>query len=595
MLKPAWLWTSLSCLLLAACGGGTVNSTSTPTPSPTPTPTPVSNAIANLIGQQSFPKAAAKSEMNITVPSGIVQSGSESRPTIMVRYDAASQSYTVTETDRSRTFTQTDMRPERFSGETSYGRSTENTSSYLTLANAPYHGRLSANRYVGLGYWQENVRVGDTQQTRFTSFTYGSVTATSSIPRTGTAHWLTDIFGILMMNGQELRTIQADGDFDIDFSIGAFVATANIDESDIVSGGGAGGSLRFEAGGTLGSGSDFTGAFGYGSSGMGLLTGTLSGSFYGPGAAEIGGIFNASNGTSSLSGAFTGQQSSLANTSDGIGPVSLTGLLRDYRFRSYQAFINHEDREGEPGLFYNLTAASGNQVFTVGPNGPTEMGVRSLGYRPAAADRVAGPANFDSYRTTLSGNIPIEVSIYKLGSANAELALNYVNLARWSMVETHSLPNGRKGFFASDHYVVYGVETMPALLVGRNGTASYAGVVYGKGAQPNGLLFDVGGTSRFTVDFSASRYSASLSLTRSDAGAAPSPLGTFDFGAAITNGTMLQASFIHPSHSSANNQLQPYFYGTSAQEIGATFQLRTGDGLDPASMFIAGATVARQQ
>jgi hypothetical protein len=196
---------------------------------------------------------------------GVVTTTVQKRASVQVSYDASTRSYTVATDGRSQTFSPADAVSTNIPGETRY-RKKAASSDTLTLVTSPYYGATASNNYVGLGYWQHDDVDGGIQSTQFSTFTYGLATGAGAVPRTGTARWKTDIFGLLTTPGVQIRTIQGSGSFDVDFGAGVFTAFANVNEFDYTTGGGRVGSLRFRAGGDLGSGSSFSGNFSYATS-----------------------------------------------------------------------------------------------------------------------------------------------------------------------------------------------------------------------------------------------------------------------------------------------------------------------------------------
>jgi hypothetical protein len=130
------------------------------------------------------------------------------------------------------------------------------------------------------------------------------------------------------------------------------------------------------------------------------------------------------------------------------------------------------------------------------------------------------------------------------------------------------------------------LETPRNLLSARTGTGRYDGIVYANGASSDGHFYDIGGTSRFDVDFSNHRYSGSLLLSASNG---PS-FGTWTFNSTMVAGLMLEANFTQDPGGS----IQPRFYGPDGQEIGATFRLTSGALGAAGAVSISGVTVAKR-
>src|SRR5690606_17083889 len=183
----------------------------------------------------------------------------------------------------------------------------------LTLVTTPYSGWVS-NRYVGMGYWQRYSSADARQNDRFSTFVYGLDTPASAMPRTGTARYNIDVFGVTAAPGYEPVVYQGDGSFDVDFLGGEFAAHSYLQETALLTGQGVvGGGIEMAASGRLSSGDgSFSGHVTVGSFNANT-SGTISGRFFGPGSEEVGASFSTSNtdGASAV-GSFTGQRSGAA-------------------------------------------------------------------------------------------------------------------------------------------------------------------------------------------------------------------------------------------------------------------------------------------
>lgn len=579
------------CLALSACSGGSAGGGGigsgggvAPGSGAGPGVPPPQNAIiSDLQASQTFRSQATVTDVALRSVDGVVTTTSSKREGVQVQYDASSKTYTVSLASRTQSFDPNDIQSGTFPGEVRYAKRGAG-SDYLTLVTTPYYGAIRANRYAGMGYWQHNDVVAGTQTTQFSTFAYGMTTAADAVPRVGSARWRTDILGLLTEPNVALRSVQGTGSFDVDFGAGLFSAFANLDEFDFVTGGGRSGSLPLQAGGRLTSGSMFEGDLSYASSRGGILGGEITGEFYGPGADEIGAAFRASRNGAVLTGAMTGQR-------DGSVPVATQTLLNvqapQQVFTPLANFFTQR-RAGEAG-FANVMAFVGNRGrITIAPTGPTEIMEGSLSYVPHSAEVVAdGRANFTTYRTVVGGS-PTEVSFYRAGPGNSEIALTYLSFATW----TRTVTDGPNFTNVEKRYLPFGIATRHGLLSARTGTGSYVGVVHGSGAKRDGTVYEVGGTSRFAVDFSQARYSGALALT-GKAAAGSADLGAHSFAGTINDGSLSRATF--DGKLPGFNFIEPSFYGTSGQEIGAVFQLSTDAVSSTNNVNITGVALAKQQ
>lgn len=538
---------------------------------------------------QTFASEAANSNVAFQTGSGITQRSASAPATLSVSYDAANQSYTVQTQGRSQVFAPTDAAAGN-PGEQRFVKANGEGRDYLTLVTTPYYNVTGqANRYVGLGYWQRNATSAGVQDTTLDVFTYGLTSPDAAVPRSGTASWTTDIFGLLTTPGARPRVTQGSGAFTADFQAGAFSTTANLDESDFLTGGGTVGSLRLIGGGALGSGNGFSGNFSY--NGTIAVNGTIAGKFYGPNADEIGASFSATNATGgALSGAMTGQRAgSTANS------LSLTNLVATERLVSFGAGTEIASKPGMTGYF-QVSNYGGSGFVTVRPDGTVDvdMGRSDLPFAQLTpADRsTSSRPNYDVYDKVVAGT-PVHIELYRPGPSNSELALTYVSFGTWRASKTELVQDGT---LTRDRQLqfIFGFQTPRDLLAGRTGSARYDGIVAASGASMDGRSYLVGGTSRFDVDFNQSRYSGALTLSGREASGTTRDFGSFTFASTLGAGQMVQASF-DGSGVPGFQTIQPQFYGPDGQEIGATFKLRVGSALDPSGVDISGVTVAKRR
>jgi hypothetical protein len=415
-------------------------------------------------------------------------------------------------------------------------------------------------------------------------FTYGLDTPAAAVPRTGSVAWKTDIFGLLTIPAARPLTIQGTGSFNVDFLSGLFSTTAFVNEYDFINGGGTAGSLELTGGGHLGSGNGFSGNIFYDDR-IVALGGTITGRFYGPAADEIGASFSANDGSGdALTGSMTGQR----DPSQPAVNLALTNVVATQTLRSHPAGTSIVQNDGASG-FAGITQPGNDDLITLQADGSVQLDSITM----KAADKVAGRANFTTYHET-NGGQPVTIELYRPGSTNTELALTYVSFGTWS-ASSHNGVVG-SGQTSTDKFVfLYGLETPRDLLTQRTGSGRYDGVVYASGASMDGKLYDVGGTSRFDVDFGAQHYTGSLSLNGTQGGGAATALGTWTFGANMSFGQMRQAIPDNGVSAGTPSSIQPYFYGPDGEEIGAVFKVFTGALGAASSVQISGVTVAKRQ
>lgn len=588
MRNTYWLPAAALVVVLSGCSGGGGGISSTPAPTPTPTPTPANSTISNLRADQTFSDASASTSTVFDTATSTVTHGNSVSSTVQVSYNAAARSYTITTQGRTQSFAPVDVQATGNVGETRYVKTDGTTRDYLTLVTTPYTG-ATGNQYVGMGYWQRNTSGAGTQNTLFDMFTYGLDTPAVAIPRTGSVAWKTDIFGLLTIPAARPLTIQGSGSFNVDFLSGLFSTTAFVDEYDFINGGGTAGSLELTGGGHLGSGNSFSGNIFYDDRTV-ALGGTITGKFYGPGAEEIGASFSAHDSSGdALTGSMTGQR----DPSQPAVNLALTNVVATQRLRTQPAGTSTVQNDGAGG--YSDIRSPGNEgFFTIQADGGALID-NSFGSATTltAADQVTGRPNFTTYHKTVDGQ-PVTIELYRPGNANTELALTYASFGTWSSsFHTGTVGSGQTS--TNKLFFLYGLGTPRDQLTQRTGTGRYDGVVYASGASMDGRSYDVGGSSRFDVDFSAQHYTGSLTLTGTQAGSAATAFGTWTFGANMGYGEMSQAMPGNGVSVGNVNSIQPYFYGPDGEEIGAVFKVFTGPASAASSVQISGVTVAKRQ
>lgn len=578
------------CLVLSACGGGGggVNSTPAPVPAPSPTPTPTNTTLTDLKVSQRFANDTGSNTLAFDLITKTTITGKNAPGALTISYDAGTNSYSVATAGRSQIFASSDV-VTNGPDEVRYQKTDGTSRDYLTLVKIPYTG-MAATQYVGLGYWQRNSLSGDRQDTEFSTFTYGLDTPATAVPRTGTAAFKIDVFGLASTPGYEPRTFQGSGTFDTDFAAGVFSAHSYLTETGLLTGSGvSGGGIELTSGGHL-SASDgtFSGNMLY----QGFdsrVAGTLAGRFYGPSGQELGASFSGGNGNgASVTGSFTGQRDANAQPTN----LTLTNLTKDQLFYVPFALLTTTAFDGQSGFNTSTYSTIGqlnrqnSETFTYGP------GLSDLpGGQFTINDKVASSdPNFIAYRKTFNGQ-DVMLELYKPGSGNTELALTYASLGRWSTSSKNGIVSE-----IDKVYLAYGLETPAQLLSAKTGTGRYSGVVYGAGAnRTTAATYDVKGTSRFDVDFSQQSYSGALALAGTGTnGTASLDFGSYDFAGKLASYTAATTVSLASKGVSAG-EMTTRFYGPDGEEIAGTFILTAPSGVPGAGTTIAGVTAAKRQ
>lgn len=563
---------------------------SLPTPAPAPPPNTV---ITDLHTSQSFNDDATRTDVAFNLTSKTTISAHAASTPLTVSYDAASNSYLVSGGGVTDMFGTGDKQAAGNVGETKYTHRDASGSSYLTLATTPYTASAS-NRYVALGYYQHNAVSGDRQDTIFTAFIYGFDTPASGVPRSGSATFATDVFGLESFPGAEPDVFQGHGRFDVDFVNGQFSTTTSLTRTGLISGQGVvGGGIDLTGGGKLAAANGtFSGDVVY-SGGPHQISGQLSGRFFGPNGEEIGASFS---GAASDGSAFNGSLTAQRDTTLTATNISFARLVTPQLFYADDTTLTVRlPTNGGPAQVSDYPGVLGSGVsrsqFNDKTSGNVSFGPPTsnlAGGDYTVTSQVAGDANFTSYAQKF-GDQQTRLELYKTGSDNKELALTYASFGRYSTAITTDP-------FQSEIdrvFFVYGFNSPSGLFANRTGTASYAGVVYGAGADTTGSIYDVTGSSRLSVDFGSQTLSGSLALKGANA------RGSVDYGAYDFSGNLFTYSSsgtasISRGGGASIGAMLVNFYGPSADEAGGLFRLRVPDGVG-ANTLITGATVAKKQ
>jgi len=482
---------------------------------------------------------------------------------------------------RGRSYTMvTDARNEAFNAsnvirqndyDTMHQRLDGSRSEYLTLVKLPYSAQLGekAEKYVAMAFWQSSDRADNLQATEFTVFNYGLPTASTMVPRTGAAAYEVDLFGLVTQPGEEPMSFQGGGMFSVDFAQGVFTTRVASEEYGLVtertvSGGG----IELRAGGSLSAGTGaFTGNAVYGSS-YGSASGSIAGRFYGPNGEELGATFHTANSAGMTAvGSIVGSH----DASQKPDNQTLTALMSEQYFRAGGGILT----------WYNA------DKFNY--NGDTSSMVGGLF---TANEKINGrDSNFVTYAKSGNngyGTQEVVLEMYKVGSANTELALTYTSFGHWSGTQDGS---------TQDKYFAYGFETGNNFLAVRTGTARYEGVAYATGRNSdNSARYDMKGASRLDVDFGAQAFSGAFALSGTEQiSGTPANFGSFDVSGTLAAGNSGLQGNIFRSGSNMGN-FEGLFYGADAQEAAGPFSFLAPAGtLEAQGVSVQGVIATARQ
>jgi hypothetical protein len=285
-------------LLVGGCGGGGgARPAPVPPPAPTPTPSPPPEDTAFPLSQTREFETIAATRTHRSTPA--LQPGVENvtpgamtvsprGPGLTIRYDAANQSYTVSRSGATVSFTASDRAAASDSGMDVYQRQSGTVTDELRLSGNVRTGGPSGApvelTYLSYGMWLR--RDSQTGDQRRDYLLFGFPTATGDMPRSGVASYRTTVSGNLLRINPGGSAVQgeiggtatlsanfADGTVSTSLSIGRFIT---------------GESLGNYQGSAMISANQFSGSF---TGGPYLVQGDFAGGFFGPGAREAGYAF----------------------------------------------------------------------------------------------------------------------------------------------------------------------------------------------------------------------------------------------------------------------------------------------------------------
>ena len=284
-------------LALSACGGGGGAINSTPPP-----PTFAYTKIADTTGTRNFDSASTS-----LLPLGGPPATTPTRKFgegVKITYDATAGTYALQIDGTSQTFGPSDLDPASTPQMRRYRAALDNA--LLTIVTPNPGGvdlsytRIASWAKVGLGQVNQRLAV------------FGAPTQAGDMPRTGSANYSRiAVDGVLHSSSGGISTLETStGSFTANFASGSIQTELNLKGTSTPMVGPLGGgtpislsSIGTIASGTSGTiapgGSGFDGSFAN-TSPAGGVSGSFTGSFFGPQAAEFGYVFQLTGATSEL-------------------------------------------------------------------------------------------------------------------------------------------------------------------------------------------------------------------------------------------------------------------------------------------------------
>lgn len=535
----------------------------------------------NLNASRTFQTEAVKVEATVDNGADQPRELTGGPDTLTIHYDHAAGTYRLSATTGDQTFAPGDRTTASSQGLADYQKTTGAINERLTLtipSDQPPGNGYSVTAYVGGGRYVRTEEFEASKDIRTSFFTFGMPTAQSDLPRTGVATYNVHLLGIIPYFG-EGPPLGGSGRISADFGRSRLNASGTWDLP--------GPPLprpHWQATATLSADGSFTGDF--------YLTdhkGSWHGGFYGPGAVEIGAVFEAPG---LFSGFMTG------SSIPAMAPYDLD-MLRPERNLGYG------------GIFAESRIAPAESGFSLSPLDPRTGPVtyyskndltgelKQYLLRPGGFDGASFSAEhlvsarsderFDVYeRQGPNGAEQLHLSVP--GHGNPDIQLTYLRFGHWQ----RNLGDGTST--VARDYFMFGFSSL-AHDVPIRGTASYSGSIYGQaGAKEGGKLYDLGGTASFLFDFGTSVFSGSMSPVGTSSGSDQQvDFGTFSFGNTHRFGREFRGRVIDGSGDVVGNLLGSLF-GPGAVEIGAGFNIALPDSAaSGAGVSMGGVIVGRQQ
>lgn len=536
-----------------------------------------------LVNSQSFSAMAVRDNYNLTGFSGrndtlgTFSNTSTRAEAVQIRYDAATDTYTLVAPDKSVTLKL---------GQTYYDGPTGEQTFVL---GSPTPWTTMPLSYVRLGIWLGYQGAGSGTDYRDSYIAFGMPTAAGDIVRTGSAGFKIGVAGRTTDSDYpNVTLVYGTGDLWVDFAAGAVRGIVPVDlvENYYISGrpyAQTRGDLTLT--GALGSGNGFSGTAKL--NGIGDYNGSMQGQFFGPGAVEVGGIFNATDGAGGvLVGGFAGGRD--ASVTD---PAAVVPKLTDLTTPTALDFLTSNILTGYSGELLGITFDPATQSYKLTfertrADLPTDRSVTLN-----SADETSGDADYRAFLTTLDPGTEISAPFAArvLRSDNTKVALNYTSMAEFVVQRTYHAGE----FDWSRYFTVFGIGTtrMPS-----TGTANYAGIVRGVAnvsvTGGTSFIYSLDGKSSLSVDFASQTFNATLSdlVGTPVAVGDGSPLSANPqrvFDALTFNGDITGANF--RTSGDASRIFNGRFFGPNAAEFGASFFYRNGSaGVDPEAVEMRG-------
>jgi len=570
--------TALS-LALAACGGGGggTNSTPTPpsTPSPAPTPTPTSISGKPTVSSNFSAEANVS---KVDYDAGLAQAASGGTAAgASLAYDAASDSFSLKTGSDEISFGPSDVNINA-ANVLRYEKTEDSTTTRLDLNWRLNPDGTRASNYVEIGQLisiKEDA-LTDIDSYRSIDFVFGLPSMASAVSVSGGASYSLSLSGTRSSTVEDaLLRMVGRGAALIDFKTGSLEILGNTYSHNFIDGTGLVSESEGDvnATGVIVSGENrFTGSFTAKAGASDTYTGDFTGSFYGPGAQNIGGVLYGTSNSQFYSLAFAGYNLPVTHPDDTL--ANSTGVTSFQTVQMFPRFDSDavDNSLGMLGDFAYVTYNADTQTYTV----------PGFSFSPTnrTPDKDVGDLRAYSATQTINDG-KVQYSIGMFDGESEGIQLTYASFIR--VLATQVSPDASTKDIGLE-YIGFGRFTPPNQLP-RSGGAVYAGRLFGDIYDNLKVLAPLIGRSDLSVDFAAGTMDASLYPERVNADGSATALGKYDFKGSIE--TFLAA--FDGTWSAGEGHLVGRFYGDAAQEYVATFNIH-----DPAQGRMTGISVGKR-
>lgn len=500
--------------------------------------------------------------------------------TAAVGYDAGSDSYTVHAGDETFVFTTAEIVIDA-SNVTRFEKTVNGVTTTFQLDWGHDTPWLTNTEFVKLGQVvsnHEDVPTG-TESYEIVDLVFGVLSVAEDVPTTGSAAYKISLKGSRSSSVDDrLLLMMGSGEALVDFSSGRLDFRGRTADFMLDGSGGHYTDRGGELTGTARIAADtnaFAGTFEITTGASGTYTGDIDGSFYGLEANEIGGLFYGTNGSLYYSLAFAGFALPEVSAND-----TLDGLIGQTRLESVRRIAELPDPtpefEEEPIGEHITYDADTQTYFVFDMLGNSGFGPANRTPSKDTADTVA----YGAAERLANGKATYEINLFD-GEADG-IELTYASFLRVLETET-DLEGSIVGKRAI--YYVFGKATPPDQLP-RTGTASYSGSLFGDVTDGTEILSPLVGTSSLDVDFARQSLTANLTPVATNLDGVAENFGTFSFSGLIDSFT---ATF-DAALNGGSGSMAGRFFGSEAQEFGATFGIR----LEDRDLNFEGVTVGRR-